>query len=140
MTFIAGPAPLVVDASVVVDLLAEGDEAIAARWREWSAEGRLLIAPPFLWLEIANALLRSKRLPPAIVASHLEGFEASGIETADRGPAGVRASLDLAERHGLTVYDAAYLWLAIDVDGELATRDRALIRAAEAEKVPLALA
>ena len=37
------------------------------------------------------------------------------------------------------MYDATYLWLAIDVDGELATFDRALARAAMAEGVPLAL-
>ena len=45
----------------------------------------------------------------------------------------------LAERHRLSVYDATYLWLAIDVDGELATFDRALATAAEAEGVPLAI-
>jgi predicted nucleic acid-binding protein len=39
----------------------------------------------------------------------------------------------------LTVYDATYLWLAVDVDGELATFDRALVRAAQAEGVGLAI-
>jgi predicted nucleic acid-binding protein len=33
------------------------------------------------------------------------------------------------------VYDAAYLYLAMDVDGELATRDRDLIAAAAAEGI-----
>ncbi len=41
-----------------------------------------------------------------------------------------------ADRHRLSVYDATYLWLAIDVDGELATFDRDLARAAAAEGVP----
>lgn len=45
----------------------------------------------------------------------------------------------LAERHRLSVDDASYLWLAIDVDGELATLDRDLARAAVAEGVALAL-
>ena len=40
---------------------------------------------------------------------------------------------------GLSVYDATYLWLAIDIDGELATYDADLARAAEAEGVPLAI-
>lgn len=66
-------------------------------------------------------------------------LEAVGLETADRGAAGVRMAMSLAERHRLSVYDATYLWLAIDVDGELATRDRALAEAAAAEGVPLAL-
>ena len=45
----------------------------------------------------------------------------------------------LAAQHGLSVYDATYLWLAMDVDGELATFDRDLARAATAEGVPLAI-
>ena len=51
----------------------------------------------------------------------------------------IRIALLLAERHHLSVYDATYLSLAIDVDGELATFDRDLARAARAEGVPLAL-
>jgi predicted nucleic acid-binding protein len=47
-------------------------------------------------------------------------------------------ALRLAEQHGLTVYDAAYLDLAIDVDAELATLDRDLARAAVAEGVAVA--
>jgi predicted nucleic acid-binding protein len=62
-----------------------------------------------------------------------------GIAIADRGPDGIDGAVVLADRHGLTVYDAAYLWLAIDVDGELATFDQALIRAAQAEGVELAI-
>jgi predicted nucleic acid-binding protein len=66
-------------------------------------------------------------------------LEPIGLETVDRSAPGVRMALALAERHRLSVYDATYLWLAIDVDGELATLDRALARAAVAEGVPLAL-
>lgn len=138
--FTLARTPVIVDATVVVDMLAEADAEVAAAWRAWADEGRLRLAPAMLWYEIANALLRSRRLPLATVVALLEEFEASGLEVADRGPAGIRAAVDLADRHGLTVYDASYLWLAIDVDGDLATRDRALIRAAEAEDVPLALA
>ena len=68
-------------------------------------------------------------------------LEGAGLEVADRGPDGVRLALALAARHGLSVHDATYLWLAIDVDGELATFDRALAAAAAAavaEAVPLA--
>jgi LuxR family maltose regulon positive regulatory protein len=42
--------------------------------------------------------------------------------------AGARV-LHLADRHGLTVYDALYLQLALDVEGELATLDRDLAKA-----------
>ena len=63
---------------------------------------------------------------------------AAGIETADRGPVGVAHAGVLAEQHRLSTYGATYLWLAIDVDGELATFDRALATAAMAEGVRLA--
>ncbi len=53
-------------------------------------------------------------------------------------PIGVAYAAGLAERHRLSAYDATYLWLAIDVDGELATFDKALAAAAVAEGVPIA--
>lgn len=139
MTLSIQPVPVVVDASVAVDLVGTGDPDLAVAWRAWSDERRLRLAPVMLWPELANALLRSRRLPGALVAELVAAFAASGIEIADRGAAGVREAIVLAERHGLTIYDALYLWLAIDVDGELATRDRALVRAASAAGVPLAL-
>ena len=139
MNATVSPAPVVVDASAVVALLKEADPVIATAWRGWDEAWRMVLAPPWIWLETANALLRGHRLPGARVLATLDALEATGLEIADRGPDGVRQALQLAERHQLTVYDAAYLWLAIDVDGELATRDAELIRAAEAEGVPLAL-
>jgi predicted nucleic acid-binding protein len=45
---------------------------------------------------------------------------------------------DLAEKHGLTNYDAAYLELAIRRNIALATTDQALRRAATRAGVPLA--
>jgi predicted nucleic acid-binding protein len=45
--------------------------------------------------------------------------------------------LHLARAHQLTAYDAAYLELARRLVLPLATLDRALIRAAEAEGTPL---
>ena len=139
MTLLVHPVPVVVDASVAVDLVGAGEPDLAAAWRAWGNERRLRIAPVLLWPELANALLRSRRLPGVLVAELVAAFAASGIEIADRGAAGVREAIVLAERHDLTIYDAMYLWLAMDVDGELATRDRALVRAATAEGVPLAL-
>jgi predicted nucleic acid-binding protein len=47
------------------------------------------------------------------------------------------AGMMLAERHGLTVYDATYLEVAQRRRLGLATFDRALIRAANSEGVPV---
>ncbi len=139
MTFAAPPAPVVVDASVAVEL-ALGERAdIPASLRAWIADDRLLLAPAIIWTEIGHAILRRSGWDSIEASRRLESLEETGIETADRGAAGVRMALALAERHRLSVYDATYLWLAIDVDGELATLDRALASAATAEGVALAL-
>jgi predicted nucleic acid-binding protein len=139
LSFRAAPAPVVVDASVAVDLLAEADTSIATAWRGWRDQGRLLLAPPFIWLELANVLLRRKRLPGAAVLDTLDELERSGLGIADRGLDGVRRTVQVADAHALSTYDATYLWLAMDVDGALATRDRQLAEAARAEGVELAL-
>lgn len=132
------PVPVVVDASFAIAGLM-GDKAVQAAWERWADEGRMLLAPAIVWPEIGNALLTRHRYPLAEVTSRLQTVELAGLETADRGPLGVQFALELAARHRLSVYDATYLWLAIDVDGELATQDRPLARAAVAEGVPLAL-
>jgi predicted nucleic acid-binding protein len=137
VTFSTALPPLVADASVAVDAVLAEPDAVAA-WTRWVETDRILLAPPIAWPEIAQALLR-RGMPPADVAVRLEGLELAGLETADRGRRGVAEAVVLAARHHLSVYDATYLWLAIDVDGELATRDRALARAASDEGVPLAL-
>ena len=103
----------------------------------WAASASLLLAPPLLWSETANALLLGHVLPAADVAARLRMLRRAGIEVADRGSDGLDAAIVLAERHQLFDHDATYLWLAIDVDGELATFDRALAAAAVAEGIPL---
>jgi len=133
------PAPVVVDASVTVDLALGDRPDLPTALRRWIAEDRMLLAPAVHWTEVGHAILRRSGRDSIEAARWLGQLEATGIETADRGAPGVRMALALAERHGLSVYDATYLWLAIDVDGELATQDRSLARAAIAEGVPLAL-
>lgn len=137
MTFSAPSAPVVVDASIAVESYFDSPLAKAI-WRRWVTEGAMLLAPAIVWPEVANALIRRHHVPSAMVARHLDNLVDAGLQTADRGPTGVAFATVLAERHGLSVYDATALWLAIDVDGELATFDRALATAAAAEGVLLA--
>ena len=139
MTFSMPPVPVVIDASVAVDLAIGERVETPDTVRAWIVEGRMLLAPATAWTEIGHAILRRLDGDAIRATRRLEQVEATGLETADRGPAGVRSAMLLAERHRLSVYDATYLWLAIDVDGELATHDRELARAALAEGVPLAL-
>jgi predicted nucleic acid-binding protein len=139
MTFLAHPVPVVVDASVSVDLAMGQRPGIPELFVSWIAEDRMLLAPSIHWAETGHAILRQFGGDAIAAGRRLEIVAATGIETADRGPEGVRMAMALAERHRLSVYDATYLWLAIDIDGELATYDTDLARAAEAEGVPLAI-
>jgi predicted nucleic acid-binding protein len=139
MSVAFAPSPVVMDASVTVDLAVGDHTGLPAMLRRWIADGRMLLAPAVHWTEVGHAILRRSGRDSIEAARWLGQLEATGIETADRGAPGVRMAHALAERHDLSVYDATYLWLAIDVDGELATFDRDLARAAVAEGVPLAL-
>jgi predicted nucleic acid-binding protein len=139
VTFTAATVPVIVDASVAVDLAVGDRPETPDAFDAWINQGRMLLAPAVAWTEIGHAILRRLDGDAIRASRRLSRVEATGLETADRGPSGVAIAMGLAERHRLSVYDATYLWLAIDVDGELATFDRALAKAATAEGVPLAI-
>lgn len=128
----AAPYPIVMDASFAVDGVG-GDPRVTGALERWVDQGRMILVPAVFWPELANALFVRRRLTRAETAGALRAFRHAGVETADRGSAGVEDALDLADEHRLTVYDAMYLALVLDVEGELATRDLALARAATAE-------
>lgn len=132
MTFAQGQRAIVVDASVAVPFLL-GDPAWLDQWKIWTETGALVIVPVHFPAEVANALLRGARLTAADTTTRLERLSAARLETADRGWPGILGAVELAERHRLSVYEALYLDLAIDVDAELATLDRELSRAARSE-------
>jgi predicted nucleic acid-binding protein len=138
VTFVAGDPPVVVDASITVGAVT-GEALAEASLLGWASANRMMLAPVHIWLETANVLVRGLRLSALDASQLLAALVRVGIGIADRGAHGLDAAVLLADRHGLSVYDAMYLWLAMDVDGELATFDRQLVRAAEAEGVALAI-
>ena len=79
---------------------------------------------------------RRGRLPPSEITAALADFSAMPIDLDRQSIAGAcSSSLTFAERHRLTVYDAAYLELAIRLGLRLATLDGELARAAKSEGV-----
>ncbi len=99
---------------------------------------------PGLWpLEISNVLLIAERKGRISQAQRVRALTALEQLPVDIDP--VTASrawgrlFDLAQMHGLTTYDAAYLELALRTGQSLATLDGALSRAALAVGVPMAL-
>lgn len=96
---------------------------------------------PALWpIEAVNALLvaeRKQRITPLYRATSLRRPSALPVKI-DYGEEGIFATLEtLAQRHRLTAYDATYLELAVRLSLPLATCDKALIIAADAEGVAL---
>ena len=135
MTNLMRPIPIVVvDASAMVEVLAGKPDWID-RLARWQSDGTMLVAPAHFGPDMANALLQGVHLEPLDAIGRLRRLFEAGVELVDRGLEGLFDSMELAARHGLTVYDAAYLQLVLDVDGELATCDRALAKAARAEDV-----
>jgi predicted nucleic acid-binding protein len=120
------------------------DSSLAAAWcfpderTEYAnAVLRTISAPvaaiaPRLWAyEVRNAVLmglRRKRIAQADALEFLGSIRALPIRLAD--PVSYDGVFSLAERHGLTVYDAAYLDLAIREGLPLASLDNALCKAA----------
>ncbi|HEX5318254.1 MAG TPA: type II toxin-antitoxin system VapC family toxin [Stellaceae bacterium] len=126
---------LVADASIVLAWAFEeafpDAEATLRRIRN-----EQIVVPTLWWFEIRNVLVLKEgfgRWTPDRTALFLSVLAQLAIRL-DGAPQEA-AVLDLARRHHLTVYDAAYLELAIRERLPLATLDRALREAARAEAI-----
>lgn len=126
---------LVLDSSVTLAwvLPDERHPAIDALW-DRVVSSRAWV--PSLWrLEVANSLtmaMRRGRISADFRADTLADLALLNIQTdPDTGSFAWRDTLALADTHGLSVYDAAYLELALRLSLPLATLDGALNRAAE---------
>jgi predicted nucleic acid-binding protein len=132
---------LVLDSSITLAwyFADEQTEASRAVLQRVATEGALV---PSLWrFEVANGLqmaVTRKRVDAAFRDRALAKLATMSIEVDLESDSHVwSASVQLSERHGLTVYDAAYLELAQRRRLELASLDRQLRDAARAELVPV---
>jgi predicted nucleic acid-binding protein len=117
----------VVDASALAALLfGEPDgPAIAGQVR-----GAWIVAPTLLGFELANVCLKKIRRHPTERDGLLAGFALLGEMEIATIAVDHALVLALAERTGLSAYDASYLWLARETGGQLVTLDRRLAAAA----------
>jgi predicted nucleic acid-binding protein len=126
----------VLDASVAVAWCFDDESTPAA----WALLDRLRSAPahvPALWeLEVGNILLgaeRHRRITQARAVEFLGILGELDIRVDPDMPGrAFRDVLPLAREQRLTICDAAYLELAMRLGLPLATKDKALIRAAKA--------
>jgi predicted nucleic acid-binding protein len=96
---------------------------------------------PFLWFyEVGNGLLmafRRKRITLDQIDGFLTRLKALPIEAAQQAPTELLELPAIAQKHGLTNYDAAYLALALNLQLPLATTDTDLRQAAAAAGVEI---
>jgi predicted nucleic acid-binding protein len=123
----AGTSSKVVDASACAAVIfsePEGRE-VAARMTG------SLFAPAILAFEIVNVCAVKIRRNPGQQVALRRAFESCGVLSIETCDVDHEEVLELAQRTGLSGYDASYLWLARDLNAELVTLDRKLARAAE---------
>lgn len=116
---------IVVDASVVVDLLLDPSGLPPL------PDDEVWAAPAHIDVEVVSALRRhllAGRLTETQVRSGLVDYTDLGLTTWPVGPELRSRMFDLA--HNLTAYDAAYAALAEAMDAPLLTRDAGLASAA----------
>jgi predicted nucleic acid-binding protein len=123
----------VIDASIALGWLLD-DERTSATLRHLEQLGhRRALVPSLFWLEVGNALhiaARRKRLAQA-AGEVFDDLKRLPIVVDTESPAQTtREALSLAARHDITVYDAAYLELALRARAPLATLDATLAVAA----------
>ena len=118
---------------------ARAQEADAVLMAE-AVEG--VLAPALFWLEIANVL--QTRLRRGLIDANgrdgaLARVRSLGIVTSDASEAPnvvLDRIITLSDKHDLTVYDAAYLELALRLGVPLRTFDQALERAVISAGLP----
>jgi len=125
--------PIVIDNSVFLAWCMGDEEEPTANSAMQQVIEQGGVAPRIWWYELRNALLvneRRGRISPQQVSDTLADSLALGILMDDEHDES--RLLDLGRRFELTVYDAAYLEVAIRRSLPLATLDRRLREAAEA--------
>jgi predicted nucleic acid-binding protein len=125
-------AALVIDASLAASWCLADERTDYTNGVLQAISSPLEAIAPRLWAyEVRNTVLmgfRRKRISRADALEFLVSIEALPIRLTD--PVSYYEAFSLAERHGLTVYDAAYLDLAIRERLPLASLDNALCTAA----------
>jgi predicted nucleic acid-binding protein len=126
--------PLVVDCSVLIAVLFKEDTRAEALGL---LGGKSLMAPSLLDSEIASVALKKAQggAPPTAIAAALHDYYDQEIEL---HPTDARGQYELAQRYGLSAYDAAYLWLASTSRTPLLTFDKKLAKAAREHLAGLA--
>jgi predicted nucleic acid-binding protein len=130
--------PFILDASVTLGWCFPDERQDLIRRVEDMLENDQAYVPLIWWFEIRQAALMGLRRQRVSIERALDFLAV--VKKAEIVIAPLPASsvvFDLARRHQLSFYDAAYLELAQRENLALATLDHALVRAASAEGVAM---
>jgi predicted nucleic acid-binding protein len=118
----------VVDASAIGALIFGEKEK---SWVETQTASAELIAPPLLDFELGNICWKKLRRFPEDAELLLAAWDSWCASTLVANmPSDPIQSIRLARTHGLTFYDASYLWLAQYRNADLISLDARLVRVA----------
>ena len=129
-------ASFIVDASVGFAWVYQGQAAPETdQLLNEVADGAKVIVPALWFLEMSNVLLmaqRRHRLTAGQRKAAMEKLTAMQFTVDEEGTRNAFGKTsELAEKYGLTIYDATYLELALRRSLPLASRDEALRKAAK---------
>lgn len=119
-----------VDSSVAVSWGTPDENSTLADKALTLATSSGVIVPDVFWHELRGVLLANERRPDDRAVLEQRAGPCPGHETGDAQQRRARAAvLELARRHALSAYDAAYLELAVRLKAVLATLDKRLANA-----------
>lgn len=122
---------LVVDASTTLAAVLPDEHSAYAR-AAFAASGGMLVVPALWAYEVQNGLalaIRRKRIDPSQLDAILDILRS--LAPTIEHPHGLGREIRIAQVHGLSAYDAAYLAAAINTGAKLATYDRHLREVSE---------
>lgn len=131
---------IVVDASVALAWCFPDEASDYADEVLLALDTQTAVEPAIWGMEIANGILvgeRRNRIQESDIRQFAELLDGLNIvEDLQHVPEILETVLSIARTHGIAVYDAAYLELAVRHQAPLATLDVSLQRAAQAMGVP----
>lgn len=138
---LAAPERLILDSCVALAFFfADEDCRYSDSVMALLQDGLPFLVPPVFPFEIGNSLwvgaTKRNRCTPEHAADYLESVLSLNVRIGEiNGRTSLMSCYRLAYKHDLAVYDASYLWLALEKRLALATRDEALRQAAIREGV-----
>jgi predicted nucleic acid-binding protein len=89
-----------------------------------------MVAPALLWFEVASICLRKMKAHPSEGDQLLKAFALARQLDIKMVEVEHSEVVELAKEADITTYDASYLWVTLQVKGELVTLDEKMRKAA----------